>query len=265
MAILKYYPFSSKSVYSVSLESLPVEFTTNREPIPTEPKIHLGYGTNPKEYLTSGKHDVVSMLQAIESCGFSIPSNPTCLDFGCAGGRMIRHLPAHLPGGNFWGCDTEARATAWAQMYLGDEFTFFTNIREPHLPFSDNYFDFIYAGSVFSHTTDLTEFWLLELRRIIQDNGVLYITFQDDHTVEYLDKKETPNSIKYYEKIFVENESRKYFNEDYLRIVVGVSDYTAQVFYKTIRLEAMLKKMFTTVHLIPNSYGWQTGAVLQNN
>jgi ubiquinone/menaquinone biosynthesis C-methylase UbiE len=56
----------------------------------------------------------------------------------------------------------------------------------PHVPYEDNYFDLIYAGSVFTHIADLADAWLLELKRILRPGGMLYVTVHDDHTLEVL-------------------------------------------------------------------------------
>src|SRR5207244_2674608 len=54
----------------------------------------------------------------------------------------------------------------------------------PPLAFEDRYFDFIYAGSVFTHIADLAEAWLMELRRIVRPGGRLYLTIQDERSIE---------------------------------------------------------------------------------
>jgi len=43
----------------------------------------------------------------------------------------------------------------WCQQRMSPLFKFATTTSFPHLPFEDGYFDFVYAGSVFTHITDL--------------------------------------------------------------------------------------------------------------
>ena len=260
---MEYFEYSKDSTYAVGKDSLPAEFF-NGEAVPIESRTRLGYGNSAEEYLKSGMVNVKEMMKIIGQCDIVVPQNARCLDFGCGGGRMLRHIPAVIPDGEYWGCDTESRAIAWAQNYLGEQFRLLTNLREPHLPFEDGYFDFIYAGSVFSHINDMSEFWMLELRRIAKTgSGVLYLTFHDDSSLEFIRKQETQGAARYYEQLFVKNSvAEPLFFKDYNRIVIGRDSYSSQVFFKTEWLKVLLKKFFTRVELIPKGYGWQTAAVL---
>lgn len=260
---MDYFEYSDKQSYAVGRPTLPAE-SFDGEFVPIESRIRLGYGKTAADYLKSGDRDVGTMLRILQQTDTPIVPGARCLDFGCGGGRMLRHLPVHLPGGEYWGCDTESRAVAWAQCYLDDRFRFFTNIREPHLPFVDGHFDFIYAGSVFSHLHDMAEFWLLELRRITRaQTGVLYLTFQDDHSLDFIRRQGTEAARHYHHNLFVEGQAQPLFDGDYQRVVVGRSVYSAQVFYRTPWLKQLLGKFFRHVELVPNGYGWQTAAILK--
>jgi SAM-dependent methyltransferase len=260
---MEYSEFSKDATYVVGATSLLVDWFDGK-PVPVESRVRLGYGNSAEEYLASGLRDVNRMQEVLQERGWELPSNATVLDFGCGGGRMLRHLPAVAPRGTYWGCDTEARAIAWAQIYLGEGFRLFTNLREPHLPFGDGTLDFVYAGSVFSHLNDMAEFWLLELRRVVNPTGgLLYLTFQDDSSLTYIRQQMTPGAKHYYQKLFVENDAERLFTTDYKRVVIGRDKYSSQVFYKTAWLNALLRQFFSCVELVPNGYGWQTAAVLQ--
>lgn len=256
-----YSEFSSEQNYAVGASSLRVEWHEG-QPIPIESRVRLGYGNSAAEYLSSGVRDVNTMLQILERCGVAVPVGAASLDFGCGGGRMLRHLPVSVPEGQYWGCDTESRAIAWAQVYLGDTFRLFTNLREPHLPFADGELDFVFAGSVFSHLNDMAEFWMLELRRTVRPGGVLYLTFQDDSSLAFIRAQGTARARHYYENLFVANDAERLFTGDYQRVVIGRDKYSSQVFYRTAWLEKLLQQYFSRVTLVPNGYGWQTAAVL---
>ena len=258
---MEYFEFSREANYVVGASSLPVEWYEG-QPIPIESRVHLGYGNSAAEYLDSGVRDVNTILQILARCGAPVPDGATILDFGCGGGRMLRHLPTALPGGQYWGCDTESKAIAWAQVYLGEAFRMFTNLREPRLPFADASIDFVFAGSVFSHLNDMAEFWMLELRRTVRPGGVLYLTFQDDSSLSFIRAKGTARARYYYDNLFVANDAERFFTGDYQRVVVGQDKYSSQVFYRTTWLEKLLRQYFSRVTLVPNGYGWQTAAVL---
>ncbi len=99
---------------------------------------------------------------------------------------MIRWLKEYATEREIWGTDIIADYLLWCQQHLSPPFHFFMATMMPHLPFEDRYFDLIYAGSVFTHLDDLASAWLLELRRVISENGRLYITLHDEDSISLL-------------------------------------------------------------------------------
>jgi SAM-dependent methyltransferase len=260
---LEYFEFSREGTYALGESSLRAEVFEGK-PVPVESRVRLGYGGTAQDYLASGVRDVSTMLRIIAKCGWPLPAAPCVLDFGCGGGRMLRHMPTELPGGTYWGCDTESRAIAWAQVHLGAPFRLFTNLREPHLPFRDGEVDFVFAGSVFSHLHDLAECWLLELRRITRErSGLLYLTFQDESSLAFIRGQSTPGARHYFNNLFGDGAALALFDTDYKRVVIGRDRYSSQVFYRTAWLESLLGQFFSEVQLVPHGYGWQTAAVLR--
>ena len=126
---------------------------------------------------------MTEMIRALEQNGFSIGSAKRILEFGCAAGRMIRHLPEIAPNAELWGVDQNAERIRWCIENLTPAIHFATTTMVPHLPFEDRYFDLIFCGSVFTHIEDIQESWLLELGRVLRPSGKLYITIHDEHTV----------------------------------------------------------------------------------
>lgn len=137
-------------------------------------------------------------MEVVETSGFSLVPGNRVLDFGCGPGRLIRHLGNLSTTCEIWGVDIDASSIYWCKQHLDSSFHFATTTSIPHLPFEDRYFDFIFCGSVFTHIDDLTEAWLLELRRILSPNGRLYITIQDKQSIEVL--KSTRKNCKSLEK-----------------------------------------------------------------
>lgn len=108
--------------------------------------------------------------------GFSFQGKRV-LDFGCGAGRVLRQfLPEAEMGGEFWGCDLYEPTIAWLNENLSPPFRFHVNDRRP-MPHPDDYFDLVYAISVFTHITDEWAEWLLELHRILEPDGLLLATF----------------------------------------------------------------------------------------
>ncbi len=106
------------------------------------------------------------------------------LDFGVGCGRVIRPLhelcqDSHLTDSKllWFGSDIDAEAIAWCNSVLKPIGTFVVNDHTPPLPFGDQYFDFIYSISIFTHLPEDMQFmWLSELRRVIRIGSFAVLT-----------------------------------------------------------------------------------------
>ena len=101
------------------------------------------------------------------------------LDFGSGSGRVLVPLHElclkHSPSGEpveWFGSDVDRQAIAWAQKNLGSIAEFVVNEPMPPLPFEDEFFDFIFSISVFTHIREDMQFaWLAELSRVLKIGG----------------------------------------------------------------------------------------------
>jgi SAM-dependent methyltransferase len=98
------------------------------------------------------------------------------LDFGCGIGRMIRNGPVENPGGEYWGCDIDTRSVDWVTQNLSPPLHVFQSPEFPPTSLPDGHFDLIYAFSVFTHLTASWSAWLVELHRLLKDDGRLIVT-----------------------------------------------------------------------------------------
>lgn len=57
----------------------------------------------------------------------------------------------------FYGSDIDPEAIAWCKEHHADLAQFVVTPTSPPLPFEDNYFDFIYSISVFTHMPEEME------------------------------------------------------------------------------------------------------------
>ena len=149
----------------------------------------LGYGLTIDEWLASGKQHVDKMRSILADSGCTLPPGSRVLELGCAGGRMLRWMRDVAEQGEVWGTDISGDHIMWCKQALSPPFHFLISTTTPHLPFADNYFDVIYAGSVFSHIDDMADAWFLELRRIMRPDGRLYVTIHDNYTIEVLNAR----------------------------------------------------------------------------
>ena len=100
------------------------------------------------------------------------------LDFGCGSGKVLRHLLPEAAEGEVWGCDIDAPSIEWLQANLSPPLHVFVNGEAPPLPgIADEFFDVVFASSVFTHISDEWAPWLVELHRVLRPGGVLVSTF----------------------------------------------------------------------------------------
>lgn len=103
------------------------------------------------------------------------------LDFGCGAGRTLRQFHDEAEhGARLVGCDIDRDSIAWLQANLCPPLEAVRSDVDPPLPFPDGSFDFIWAISVFTHLTDSSASWLLELHRLLKPDGLLMASYMGE-------------------------------------------------------------------------------------
>jgi len=155
--------------------------------LPVPPvELFAGYGTDAASYTEGGRIHARSLMSIVERHGFAFGAGRRILDFGCAAGRMTRCLAPYAGDCEIWGVDIRAGHILWCQQHLSPPFRFVTTTTFPHLPFEDNSFDLIYSASVFTHIADLSDTWLMELRRLPRSRGPLHVSIHDNRTIDVI-------------------------------------------------------------------------------
>jgi SAM-dependent methyltransferase len=131
--------------------------------------------TNYEAYLRSGVEQARFVVDAMRE--FVPDPRPRVLEWGCGPGRIIRHLPGLLQGrATVVGVDLSAATIEWCRSNIPG-ISFDRNTLRPPLSYPDRHFQFIYAISVFTHLDEAGwSEWMLELRRLMTDRGVLLFT-----------------------------------------------------------------------------------------
>ncbi|MEO8210043.1 MAG: class I SAM-dependent methyltransferase [bacterium] len=257
-----YFPFE-KEKDSYLIAKSKTNHSVCEQGLPIPPKdLWLSYGDTEEEYLL-GKENIEALLGILDNSGFTLKENHRVLDFGCGAGRMIRWLKPYSEKCEIWGTDISSEHIYWAKNYLKPPFNFATTTTVPHLPFEDNYFDLIYAGSVFTHIDDLTDAWLLELRRIISKDGRIFITIHDKHSIELLNKFRVWREswiTKYLNDSALYQENKNDFN-----VFVGLRGPSSQVFYDIEYFCNSVKNIYEVLSVTQEVYGYQTGVLLKKN
>jgi SAM-dependent methyltransferase len=99
------------------------------------------------------------------------------LDFGCGAGRTLRHFTGEARVAEFWGCDVHQPSIDWLTAQVGASMRPFVNGPEPPLDLASGSFDLIYAVSVFTHIGEKWAGWLVEMHRLLADDGLFCATF----------------------------------------------------------------------------------------
>ncbi len=161
----------------VKKDRMPIPMPVDRE--------HYGTLENSPYYWATGYADWLNVNEAVKRYT-QLDQQDTktrVLDFGCASGRFLRNCCV-FGADNFdsWGCDFAPAHVDWVKRHLSDQIKIVLTTNTPHLPFPDGYFDVVTAFSVFTHIDHLEDAWLLELRRVTQPNGLLYLTVHNQAT-----------------------------------------------------------------------------------
>jgi SAM-dependent methyltransferase len=104
------------------------------------------------------------------------------LDFGCGCARVLRFMGELAPESRFHASDSDGEAVSWCLENYAEEvrrgrYTFVRHGAIPPAPLKSDYFDLIYATSVFTRLPeDLEHRWLAELRRIAKPDGLLVLS-----------------------------------------------------------------------------------------
>jgi SAM-dependent methyltransferase len=108
------------------------------------------------------------------------------LDFGCGAGRTLRHFIHDAETAEFWGCDIDEPSIQWLREHLCPPLRVVPNGPIPPLAFQDGFFDLAYVISVFTHLTGSWSAWLLEMHRVLADDGILIATFMGEGLCEIM-------------------------------------------------------------------------------
>ena len=249
------------AVYSASEEALQKPLS---ERIPPTALRHY-YGLKDNQYvdelyLKSGETDAHSIRTILGEDKFTILGEKI-LEFGCSAGRILRHFEQEANENEAWGADLHSAAIHWAQANLSPPFHFLTNTTAPHLPFEDNYFGLIFAGSVWTHIGELDDAWLLEMRRILRPGGRLYITISDQNTLKEVARLNPDHPSNQHVADF--DEVSGVLSKDYIYFVTRTTPWLQRVIYNR---SAWLKKVgaWMDVKLTrENAYGWQTAVLFE--
>ncbi|MFT4533343.1 MAG: SAM-dependent methyltransferase [Saprospiraceae bacterium] len=148
--------------------------------LPPDYLMYESFQINYEKYLVGGK-DVADWIVNILN-KYDTLQNVSILDWGCGPGRVIRHMPELLGNGSkVFGTDYNTKSITWCKGNLPN-IEFNLNTLDPSLPYPHETFDFIYGISIFTHLSEEMHYkWTYELKRVLKQGGVLFLTTQGDN------------------------------------------------------------------------------------
>ncbi len=217
-------------------------------------------------YWLSGFEDYLKIMEIVSK--FSMKPKAV-FDFGCASGRLIRHYAAQTDIPEIWGSDINARHIRWLYENLPHTVKPIFNHCIPTLPIPDKSIDVISAFSVFTHIDTFETCWLAELRRIMSDDGLAYITVHNEDTWDLIrDEVDNENNRLVQSMLRIDPSVREALQGPLpdTRTVYRFSQsgpYRAQVFHSNNYLHQVWGRFFEIEEILPGHHVRQTVLVLR--
>jgi ubiquinone/menaquinone biosynthesis C-methylase UbiE len=257
----KFLPYLG-GIANYILEPIAEVETSGNKGLPVPPKdLWQGYGRSTEDFLLGAKNHFNAMNETLAQSDFPLRAGYRILDFGCGAGRMIRQFEDVAADREIWGVDINAEHIIWCQRNLSPPFHFATTTTLPHLPFEDRYFDFIYAGSIFTHIADLADAWLLELRRVTRPNGMIYITLHDNTSIRILRESDRQpwltDMLKGFER------TTDITHGKFSMFTLNRGPNSAQVFYDIDYFRRKWNRLFRIRSVTQEGHGYQTAVLLE--
>ncbi len=234
--------------------------------LPIPPKeLWAGYGNTIEDYMLSSHYHFDDAMKILRDNGFVLEESRSILDFGCAAGRLTRRFKDVADSIEVWGTDINAEAILWCQRNLSPPFKFVTTTTFPHLPFEDNFFNLVMAGSVFTHIGDLEDTWLMELRRVMKPGGILYATVHDNHTIKVILSSREGHWLHgsaIQRELNEFDEKTGVFSSHYDMFMTSRDPGNTQVYHDSEFITRRWGEFFKIVAVVPEAYGYQTAVVM---
>jgi SAM-dependent methyltransferase len=140
------------------------------------------------------------------------------LDVGCGIGRMAIPLTSYLSNeGEYWGFDIVKKGITWCQKRITPKYSNFHFLHsdiynkeynpggrikadEYQFPFEDEYFDFVFLTSVFTHMLSRdVEHYISEISRVLKPGGRCLVTFflLNEEAQRLIDSGASPLNFQY--------------------------------------------------------------------
>jgi SAM-dependent methyltransferase len=232
-------------------------------PVPP-PRLWMCFEGDEAEYRELGQRDVATMRSLLAQAGYEPADGDGILDFGCAAGRMTRWLADIADRCAIWGTDIQEAHVDWCHEHLTPPFRFFTTTTFPHLPMTDGAFRMVFAGSVFTNMAELADSWLLELHRVIEPGGFLYLTVHDRHSIEVVRSFPPEHKLHFLTRQLEDLDRREHILDGPWGVLtLRGTAFSTQVFHDVEFIRERWSSLFDVRVVEQDAYLFQTALVLQ--
>lgn len=158
-------------------------------PFPPDYLMYESFQMSYKKYHDVGKLAAERLFNTFKT--YKTPENLKILDWGCGPARVVRHIPEIFGNScEVFGTDYNENSINWNRKNIKNV-KFNLNYLKAELPYTNDFFDFIYGISIFTHLSEkMHEDWALELKRILKPGGILLLTLQGDEFRKILNPQE---------------------------------------------------------------------------
>lgn len=248
-------------------ESTSLRISADRDSLPIPcPSDREGYAPGrDAQYWLSGLNDYWKVMQMVESVGTKVER---FFDFGCASGRVLRHVACQSDVAQIWGSDINARHIRWLLEYMPAHVRPIANHCLPTLPLPDASIDVVTAFSVFTHIDTFETCWLAELNRILRPRGLAYLTVHNEATWEALRGEiDNPNnrlvrSVLKTDPAFAEAVHEPMPDTRSVYRFTQLGPYRAQVFHSNNYLHRVWGRFFEIREILDRHHGRQAVVLL---
>ncbi|ALR29481.1 methyltransferase type 11 [Chryseobacterium sp. IHB B 17019] len=161
---------------------------------PPDYLMYESFNINYESYYKSGKAAAEKFINIFKK--YNSTEQARILDWGCGPARVVRHIPEVLPDSSVFGTDYNQNSIEWNKKNIKNV-DFNLNGLSAKLPYEDNFFDFIYGISIFTHLSEQLHYdWKNELTRVLKKDGILLLSLQGNLFKTIL----TDDEIKVFEK-----------------------------------------------------------------
>jgi Methyltransferase domain. len=150
-------------------------------PVPSRADREGEYDDRHLSWWCSGLLVFMSMWRQFLKYRSGVKGGEVYFELECRSGRVLRHAfyQPETPLRVF-GCDINIHHREWMNAFLPSPIVTFQNTILPALPLPDAGVDFFAAPTFFTHCDDFESAWLMEIARVMKDDGLAFLSVRTD-------------------------------------------------------------------------------------